>query len=119
MGQTQGNGKVDPAAVIANFMGKGDAPAANKGAASSVGVEDDLKGLTTPKERREEHKRQMGNLFAGIANLPIIGTLGMGGTRKTYPVETLNADMRGQGAEKGLPTADDKGIVNVVYRQVC
>lgn len=118
LGMTQGNGKVDAAAVIANFMGKGSAPSKNKGAASSVGVEDDLKGLETAKQRREEHKRQMNDLFKGIANLPIVGGLGLGGTRKTFPVETMNEDMRGQGAEKGLPTSDDKGVVNLVYRQV-
>ncbi|TWU78833.1 hypothetical protein ED733_007442 [Metarhizium rileyi] len=118
LGWTQGNGNVDPAAVVANFMGTGNAPPKNKGAADSVGVEDNLQGLLTPKERRDHYKRQMNNLFQGIANLPVIGTLGIGGSRKTYPVETLNADMRGQGAQSGLPTADDNGIVNVVYRQI-
>ncbi|KAK2597969.1 hypothetical protein QQS21_005885 [Conoideocrella luteorostrata] len=119
LGMTQGTGPVDIGAHIANFMGTGPAPATNKGAASSVGVEDNFGGLFgTPKERREEHRRQMADLFKGVSNLPIIGTLGAGGTRKTYPVETLNADMRGQGAEKGLPTCDDKGVVHVVYRQI-
>lgn len=101
-------------------MGTGPTPAVNRGSSSSVGVEDNFGGLFgSPKERREEHKRQISNLFNGFANLPIIGVIGAGGTRKTYPVETLNSDMRGQGAEKGLPTADENGVVNLVYRQVC
>lgn len=100
-------------------MGTGNPPPRNKGASDSVGVEDNLQGLLTPKERRANEMNMMGNLFQGIANLPIVGTLGLGGARKTYPTETMNADMRGQGAKSGLPTADENGIVNVVYRQVC
>ncbi|KAK9446061.1 cell surface protein (Mas1) [Metarhizium brunneum] len=118
LGWTQGSGNVDPNAVVANFMGKGNAPPRNKGASDSVGVEDNLQGLLTPKERRANEMNMMGNLFQGIANLPIVGTLGFGGSRKTYPTETMNADMRGQGAKSGLPTADENGIVNVVYRQI-
>jgi hypothetical protein len=115
---TQGHGKVDIAAIVSNFMGTGAAPSVNKGASGAVGVEDDLSGLATAAQRRDEHKRQVGKLFSTIANLPVIGTLGLGGTPKSYPVETLNADMRGKGAESGLPTADEKGVVNLVYRQV-
>ncbi|KAG8417613.1 hypothetical protein J3458_005107 [Metarhizium acridum] len=118
LGWTQGSGNVNPDAVVENFMGRGNEPPKNKGASDSVGVEDNLQGLSTPKERRDEYRRQNNGLFQGIANLPIIGTLGMGGTPKTYPVETMNADMRGQGEKSGLPTADDNGIVNLVYRQI-
>lgn len=92
-------------------MGNNNAPT-NQGASGAVGVEDDLTaGL---RQRREEHKRQIGSLF----NLPVIGVLGMGGQRKTYPTETLVADMTGQGLSKGLPTADDNGEIKLVYRQV-
>ncbi|KAG5934221.1 hypothetical protein E4U59_006355 [Claviceps monticola] len=119
MGSTQGGGKVDIAAHVANFMGTGAALPSNKGAQSSTGVEDNLGGLFgSAKDRRDEYKRQMGDLFSGLSGLPIIGVVGGGGDRKTYPVETLNGDMRGQGAEKGLPTADDNGVVNLVYRQI-
>ncbi|KAG6018458.1 hypothetical protein E4U41_003884 [Claviceps citrina] len=122
LGSTQGSGKVDIAAHVANFMGTGNALPSNKGAQSATGVEDNLQGLQGlfggAKERREEHRRQMGNMFSGIGNLPIIGVLGTGGDRKTWPVETMNGDMRGQGAQKGLPTADENGVVSLVYRQI-
>ncbi|OAA52035.1 cell surface protein (Mas1) [Metarhizium rileyi] len=118
LGWTQGYGKVDPDLVVANFMGIGPRPPTNKGASDSVGVEDDLSALSSIKQRREEYKRQMSNFFQGIANLPIVGTLGVGGNRNTYPVETLNGDMRGEGAQHGLPTCDEDGVVNLVYRQI-
>ncbi|KAG5970660.1 hypothetical protein E4U55_001519 [Claviceps digitariae] len=119
LGSTQGGGKVDIAAHVANFMGSGNALPANKGAQSSTGVEDDLGGLFgSAKDRRDEHKRQMSDLFSGLGNMPIIGVIGAGGERKTWPVETINGDMRGQGAQKGLPTADENGVVSLVYRQI-
>ncbi|KJZ74364.1 hypothetical protein HIM_06174 [Hirsutella minnesotensis 3608] len=122
LGKTQGNGPVNAEAVIAAFMSKAPAPT-NKGPASGVGVEDDLSGLQKlPMQRREEqraerrenHKRQMMNLF----NLPIIGVAGIGGQRNTYPTETMVQDMSGQGGQKGLPTSDDKGQISMVYRQI-
>ncbi|KAG5928980.1 hypothetical protein E4U53_002546 [Claviceps sorghi] len=119
LGMTQGSGKVDVAAHVANFMGTGSALPANKGAQSAGGTEDDLSGLFgSSKDRREEHKRQMNNLFSGLGNLPVIGVIGTGGEHKTWPVETMNGDMRGQGAQKGLPTADENGVVSLVYYQV-
>ncbi|KIE02669.1 cell surface protein (Mas1), partial [Metarhizium majus ARSEF 297] len=118
LGWTQGSGNVDPNAVIANFMGTGNPPPRNKGASDSVGVEDNLQGLLTPKERRANEMSMMEKIFRGATSLPIVGTLGLGGTPKRYPVETINADMRGQGAKSGLPTADDNGVVSVVYRQI-
>ncbi|KAG5925040.1 hypothetical protein E4U42_004491 [Claviceps africana] len=119
MGMTQGSGKVDVAAHIANFMGSGNALPANKGAQSATGVEDDLSGLFGgAKDRREEHKRQMNDLFSGLGTLPVVGIIGTGGEHKTWPVETINGDMRGQGAQKGLPTCDENGVVSLVYWQV-
>ncbi|KAG5990649.1 hypothetical protein E4U43_004224 [Claviceps pusilla] len=119
LGMTQGGGKVDVAAHIANFMGTGNPLPANKGAESSTGVEDNLSGLFgSAKDRRDEHKRQAGDLFSGLGNLPIIGVIGGGGDKKTYPVETINGDMRGQGAQKGLPTADENGTISLIYRQI-
>ncbi|KYK58479.1 cell surface protein [Drechmeria coniospora] len=115
LGKTQGNGNVDPAAVISVFMGRRKEAPANKGAQSSVGKEDALPGLL---QRREERKRQIGNLFSGIANLPVVGVAGLGGVRKDYPVETVVRDSAGQGAKRGLPTCDDDGVISGVYRQV-
>lgn len=107
-------------------MGTGNGLATNKGAASSTGVEDNLGGSPlggllggrSAKDRRDQHKRDMAQMFQGLGNLPIIGVLGTGGSPKSWPAETINADMRGQGAEKGLPTADSKGVVSLVYRQI-
>ncbi|KAK0636451.1 hypothetical protein B0T17DRAFT_605193 [Bombardia bombarda] len=45
LGRTQGNGPVDAATMVANFVGTGTAPT-NNGANSSVGVEDNLAGGT-------------------------------------------------------------------------
>lgn len=119
LGSTQGSGKVDVAAHVANFMGSGTSLPKNKGAADSVGIEDDLSGLFGgAKDRREEHKRQMSDLFQGLGKLPVINVIGFGGNRKTWPVETLNGDMRGQGAVKGLPTPDARGVISLVYRQI-
>lgn len=120
LGSTQGGGRVDVAAHIANFMGTGNGLATNKGAASSTGVEDNLGGLFggSAKDRRDQHKRRMNQMFQGLGNLPVIGVLGAGGSPKSWPVETINGDMRGQGAEKGLPTADSNGVVSLVYRQI-
>ncbi|KEY74342.1 hypothetical protein S7711_00499 [Stachybotrys chartarum IBT 7711] len=112
LGRTQGNGPVDAAAMISSFMGTGTAPT-NAGAASAAGVEDDLSQLQKQKakqQRREEHKRQIGNLFGGL--------MGAGGQQTDYPVETMVADTAGEGASSGLPTATDAGEVNMVFRQI-
>ncbi|KAK9437198.1 hypothetical protein VB005_08181 [Metarhizium brunneum] len=37
---------------------------------------------------------------------------------KIYRSETLNGDMRGQGAETGLPTCNDEGVINLIYHQI-
>ncbi|KHO01868.1 cell surface protein (Mas1) [Metarhizium album ARSEF 1941] len=128
LGWTQGSGDVDLCTNINNYMGMGGAPPTNRGAASSVGVEDaipnltGLSGLALPKQRRGAYKRQISNPLSGLGgsfyNLPIIGVAGMGGQRNTYPRETMNADSRGKGATCGLPTPDAKGVVHLVYRQV-
>ena len=44
LGRTQGNGPIDAATMVANFMGGATAPRVNA-ANASVGVEDDLSGL--------------------------------------------------------------------------
>lgn len=93
--------------------------AGNKG----VGKEDDIpSNLLTRDGRMDNHRRQVQNMFGdalqGLANLPVIGGLGVGGSRVTYPVETLVGDTAGVGAAQGLPTTDDDCVVNMVWRQV-
>ena len=109
LGKTLPRGPVDAATVMKAFMGMSEAPQ-NHGAADAVGFEDDIPRA----QRREEHKRQMQDLF----NLPLVGALGAGGKRTSYPVETIVADNYGQGKQNGLPTCDDDGVVSLVYRQV-
>ncbi|KAI9158229.1 hypothetical protein HJFPF1_06220 [Paramyrothecium foliicola] len=119
LGRTQGNGPIDAAAMIANFMGTGGANAVptNNGSASSVGQEDDLSGLQELRnQRNEQRKRQIGGLLGGL----------MGGGRggnaqgqaSSLPAETFVADSAGSGAAGGLPTCSDSGEVTLVYRQI-
>jgi len=105
LGRTQGNGPVLAETMIANFMGDGTAPT-NDGAASSVGVEDNIRGANANKARR---RRQ----FSGIA-----GLFGGGGSKTNGPAESSVAASRGAGASEGLPTCADDGTVTMTYRQV-
>ncbi len=119
LGWTQGNGACKPESVVNEFFGKGQAPQ-YKGGKASTGEEDDLSGLNKlMSQRRDEHKEYIRQVSGGFWNLPVIGTLGLGGKRTQYPTENIVQTMAGQGKEKGLPTSNDKGEVSVVYRQVC
>ncbi|OAA48808.1 cell surface protein (Mas1) [Cordyceps fumosorosea ARSEF 2679] len=121
LGWTQGNGDVHPDEVVASFMGRGSKVATNNGASGATGVEDSIPAniLTQQRaQRREEHMNEMRGVFSGIFNLPVVGVLGLGGTPKDYPKETIVGDMAGQGAEKGMPTSNDNGEVSLIYRQV-
>jgi hypothetical protein len=102
LGRTQGNGPVDASVMIAAFMGAGAAPPANQGAASSVGVEDNI------KQRRQ--------LLAGL-----LGGGGKGaakGAKTTGPPEAGVAAAVGAGASTGLPTCADDGTVTFTMRQI-
>jgi hypothetical protein len=120
LGRTQGNGPVDAAVMIQNFMGTGNAPT-NNGASDSVGVEDDLSALGQARqERREVRKRQLSRLFDGL-----LGGIGGGGggsnasgEKNDFAAETVVGDTAGTGADSGLPTCSDDGEVNLVMRQV-
>lgn len=119
LGRTQGNGPVDPAAMIQSFMGNGNAPT-NQGASDSVGVEDDLSALGSSRfggDRRK--KRQLGNLFGGF------GGFGGGGSSSTsegekneFSEETSVAAAAGSGANSGLPTCSDDGEITLTMRQI-
>ncbi|KAK3307178.1 uncharacterized protein B0T15DRAFT_432532 [Chaetomium strumarium] len=64
LGRTQGNGPIDPATMIAAFMGAGTAPSVNATNAS-VGVEDDLSGRKKKEEATTVAKETMVAQTAG------------------------------------------------------
>jgi hypothetical protein len=123
LGRTQGNGPIDAASMIANFIGAaGNAPVpTNNGSDASVGVEDDLSGLQSARNaRNSERKRQLGQLFGGLLGGGGRGGAGGAGagTKQNLAAESFVADSAGSGAETGLPTASDSGEVTLVYRQI-
>lgn len=86
-----------------------------KRAARSVVDSDDTNTTTSEVDEDSKHLGARQNFW----NMPGIGALGMGGKRNEWPKETILADMAGHGAKHGLPTADDNGVVRMMYRQVC
>lgn len=99
-------------------MGNGAAPPANNGAASSVGVEDNLPANV-------QQKRQLfGGLFGGGGAggaggaTGFAGLLGKGGDKNTGPPESSVASSAGAGGSSGLPTAAEDGTVTMTLRQV-
>jgi hypothetical protein len=102
-------------------MGAGAAPPANQGAASSVGVEDNI----------QQKKRQLfGGLFGGGKGAAggaaggaggatgIAGLLGGGGDKVSGPPEARVAAAVGAGATSGLPTCAEDGTVTMTLRQI-
>lgn len=123
LGRTQGNGPVDAAVMIANFMGTGAAPT-NNGAASSVGVEDNI-----DQSQLQQKRQLLGRLLGGIGGgaggkaggggaTGIAGLLGGGGNKAEGPPESSVAASAGQGATAGLPTANEDGTVDMTFRQI-
>lgn len=118
LGRTQGNGPIDAATMIANFMGGAAAPT-NNGANSSVGVEDDLRGTPAatgsgrnraPRGKLMFARQLLGGLLSGLR--------GGGGTESTQATETNVAATAGAGAASGLPTCGDDGSIEMVFHQV-
>lgn len=132
LGRTQGNGPIDPAVMVANFMGTANGPApTNNGSASSVGQEDDLsavsaatggrgrnnnnnnrRGATTPTESSG------GGVMKYFRRQFLKGLFGSGGTKSTVATETNVAATAGEGASSGLPTCADDGSIEMVFHQV-
>jgi hypothetical protein len=123
LGRTQGNGPIDPATMIAAFMGTGAAPSVNA-ANASVGVEDDLSALRGGNSRNNNNRREEGgmrkvarqflkNLLGGLG-----GGAGGGGTKSTVATETMVAQTAGTGATEGLPTCADDGTIEMVFHQI-
>ncbi|KAK7429881.1 hypothetical protein QQZ08_003503 [Neonectria magnoliae] len=127
LGRTEGNGPVDPAVIISNFMGGGGAPPVNNG--TGTGVEDDIPNIDEDAQQRRRaarraahkhqapRKRQLGNFLGGL-----LGGGGSGddakGVKSETPEETSVAATSGEGAGSGLPTASDDGVVTLMYRQI-
>ncbi|KAL2140456.1 hypothetical protein VTI28DRAFT_3774 [Corynascus sepedonium] len=106
LGRTQGNGPVDAATMVAAFMGTGAAPPNVSAETASVGVEDDLGGLS--------------NFRIGARQL-LKGLFGGGGGRgqaSAVKTESNVAAMAGQGATSGLPTCADDGTITMVFHQI-
>lgn len=117
LGWTQGGGNCNPDAVINEYMGLGKAQRYT-GGGKSTGKADNVP--SEEMKQRREHKSRAGGLFQrqSILSLPIIGFLGLGGKRTSYPVETIVGDYAGKGKTDGLPTTNDNGELDLVYRQV-
>lgn len=125
LGRTQGNGPVDASVMIAAFMGTGNAPT-NNGAASSVGVEDNIDTQAAQRgagTQRNQRRQLLGGLLGGGGGngggaTGIAGLFGGGGQKAEGPPETRVAAAAGQGASSGLPTANADGTVDMTFRQV-
>ncbi|KAK1755406.1 hypothetical protein QBC47DRAFT_188894 [Echria macrotheca] len=133
LGRTQGNGPIDAATMIANFMGAGTAPT-NNGANSSVGVEDNINTAAIGSGRNRNQQRSTlvvarqflkgllgggggGAGAAGGAGGFLSGLTGGGGTASSGS-ETNVAATAGKGASSGLPTSGDDGSIEMVFHQI-
>mgnify|MGYP006877418725 CR=1 FL=1 len=106
-------------------MGAGAAPPANKGAAASVGVEDNIQ---QPTQKRQFLNNLLGGLTGGAGGAGgaggkagatgITGLLGKGGAKVNGAPEARVAAAVGAGATSGLPTCADDGTVTMTLRQV-
>ncbi|KAK7911439.1 hypothetical protein PG985_013920 [Apiospora marii] len=127
LGRTQGNGKVEAATMIASFMGGGAAPTNN---GTGVGVEDNIPanvGQSSSKSSKNTRGvnsakfRRQGGFLSGLLGG---GAGGANGATKAKGVQTKTAaetnvaSTAGQGASKGLPTADENGEVTLQFRQI-
>ncbi|KAH9887448.1 hypothetical protein F4778DRAFT_756724 [Xylariomycetidae sp. FL2044] len=110
LGRTQGNGPVDAAAMIENFMGGSAAPT-NNGSAASVGVEDNIQGQEQKRGEGKTFVRALGDFLSGL-------TGGGEGEKTETAAETNVAASAGQGATSGLPTCADDGSVTMTFRQI-
>lgn len=117
LGRTQGNGPVDAATMIQNFLGGAAAPT-NNGAEDSVGQEDNidaskLQGNNNDNESNDNNdkKRGIGDFFSGLFG-------GGEGNKTETPEETTVAATAGEGATSGLPTCGDDGSITMTFRQI-
>ncbi|KAI1762218.1 hypothetical protein GGR53DRAFT_426120 [Hypoxylon sp. FL1150] len=108
LGRTQGNGPIDAATMIQNFMAGTAAPTNN---GTGVGQEDNIPAGVTKR----------GNAFArGLLDLLTGGDKKSqsSGTKTETAQETSVAASAGQGATSGLPTCADDGSITMTFRQI-
>lgn len=117
LGRTQGNGPIDAATMITNFMGGAPAPT-NNGANSSVGVEDNIDGAVSGRGGGRNRNR-VRRTPLNFARQFLKGLFGSGGTASTEATESNVASTAGVGASSGLPTCGDDGSIEMVFHQVC
>ncbi|KAI0850279.1 hypothetical protein F5Y00DRAFT_233023 [Daldinia vernicosa] len=115
LGRTQGNGPIDPAVMIQNFMGAGATVPTNNG--SGTGVEDDIPANVAKKST--SFPRALKDLLSGLTggaggNKAKTGA----GTKTETAEETSVASTAGQGATSGLPTCADDGSITMTFRQI-
>ncbi|OAQ75360.1 cell surface protein (Mas1) [Purpureocillium lilacinum] len=124
LGKTQGHGKVDPETNVAVWLGNkpSQAAPANKGAADSVGVEDNLGAFAPQKTQKRSWRRDMMDTILGAAaNTPVLGLSGIGPTKDTSDMgkeENIITKTAGEGKDKGLPTCGKDGVIELGYFQV-
>lgn len=130
LGWSPGKGNIFSETVIGAFMGEHHDIPTNQGDSGATGVEENIPfGLGTRQGRMANHNRNvgimlarrqdtgsLGNVFKTISSLPVIGFGGLGGRLTNYPKETLVSDTAG--ADTGLPTPDENGILTMTWRQV-
>jgi hypothetical protein len=75
LGRTQGNGPIDAATMVANFMGNGAAPS-NNGANSSVGVEDNIPASGAGTNNNNNNRRNESPGMAVVARQFLKNLLG-------------------------------------------
>jgi hypothetical protein len=109
LGRTQGNGPIDAAAMISSFMGTGKAPT-NSGTSGAAGTEDNIPRTGRNRQVKRQRQGRFGGLFGGLG--------GGGGDKSEFAAETMVAEMAGTGAQSGLPTASDSGLVTMTFRQI-
>ncbi|KAI5926493.1 hypothetical protein F4810DRAFT_541040 [Camillea tinctor] len=114
LGRTQGNGPIDAATMIQNFMGGASAPT-NNGSAASTGTEDNLSALSKAQNKRSisATRRGLADLFSGLT-----GGGKKAGTKTETAAETNVAASAGQGSTSGLPTCADDGSITMTFRQI-
>ncbi|KAF3918156.1 hypothetical protein ABW20_dc0101628 [Dactylellina cionopaga] len=119
LGRTQGGGPVIAAKMIANFMGTFENGTDNPNAATAV--IDTGKNKKKGAAKKREAPLTFGQLVARTASDLWARAAGKkkAVANKAAVTETLPAAlMAGMGAESGLPTCSDTGVITLTYHQI-